>query len=102
MFIFSPYLLFSRELSNLRHGSDNQTHGFPELKRIRCVEGCYPSYLIDLWKLYSENKKSENDSPEMFGPNQLYIVLEFANGGLDMEAFAFHNSRQAHTLFKQV
>lgn len=102
MFIFWPYFLIFRELSNLRHGSDNQTHGFSELKRVRCVKGCYPSYLIDLWQLYYENGKSENDSPEMFGANQLYIVLELVNGGIDMEAFTFNNSRQAHALFKQV
>lgn len=86
----------------MRYGLKNQTNGFSELKRVKCVKGRYPDYLLDLWRLYYETGKSENDSPEMFGPNQLYVVLELANGGQDMEAFLFQNARQAYALFRQV
>lgn len=57
---------------------------------------------MELWELYDEDSGSENDSPEIFGKDQLYIILELANGGKDLEAFVFNNALQAFSVFKQV
>lgn len=93
---------FCRELSNLRNDTKNCTNCFSEVKRVRCVQGSYPEHLLRLWDLYDDTYGSENDSPKMFKGDQLYIVLEFANGGKDMESYQFKNSVQAEALFKQV
>ncbi|KAK4881377.1 hypothetical protein RN001_004696 [Aquatica leii] len=95
-------IIIAMELSNLRLNIKNNTNGFSELRNVKCVQGRYPERLLDLWDLYNETHKSNNDSPEMFGENQLYIVLELGNGGLDMESFVFKNASEAYALFKQI
>ena len=67
-----------------------------------CVVGKYPNKLIDLWNAYDEEKKSENDSPSMFSDDQLYIILELAHGGQDLEAFVFQNASESFSVFLQV
>jgi len=94
-------IVIAMELSNLRNDKKNRTGGFSEVQKIRCVLGCYPEKLLELWNLYEETRGTENDSPEMFDSDQLYIILELANGGKDMEAFVFKNSIQAYSLFEQ-
>ncbi|XP_026280322.1 uncharacterized protein LOC113207823 [Frankliniella occidentalis] len=92
----------AQELSNLRRGSGNVTSSFNEVQAIRCVQGCYPQWLQDLWHEYDETKGSENDSPEMFQEDQLYIVLELQNGGKDLESFIFSSADQGLAAFKQI
>lgn len=101
MFICLLFFLF-RELSNLRFTSDNKTSNFTEVKNVKCVVGAYPKRLLDLWDLYDETRNSENDSPAVFVRDQVYIVLELANGGVDLEAFVFKNALQAFSMFQQV
>lgn len=91
-----------RELSNLRWNKENATSGFCELKKISCVRGKYPEVLIDLWDLYDEQFGSENDNPQMFDEDQLYIVLELGNGGRSLEAFQFTNAKQSLSILRQV
>lgn len=69
---------------------------------MKCVQGRYPDRLLELWELYDENRQSENDSPEVFTDNQLFIVLELANGGTDLESFVFVNAQQSYSIFRQV
>lgn len=95
-------IVIAMELSNLRHTKKNNTTGFSELKSVKCVQGRYPARLLDLWDLYDETHNSENDSPDMFGSDQLYIILELANGGVDMESFEFNNASESLGLFKQI
>lgn len=64
--------------------------------------GKYPEKLLDLWHLYDEEKDSENDCPDFFDDDQLYVILQFVNGGQDMENFTFNNSQQALSAFYQV
>ncbi|XP_018330958.1 putative serine/threonine-protein kinase haspin homolog [Agrilus planipennis] len=95
-------IVIAMELSSLRNNNTNITNTFSELQRVRCVKGRWPARLLDLWDLYDEDRKSENDSPEIFGEDQLYITLELANGGRDLEAFGFTNALQAFSVFQQV
>lgn len=104
-------IVIAQELSNLRAGSNDNpanaagqymTSGFVEVVNVHCVKGRYPQHLIDLWELYRENKDSENDHPEIFDEDQVYIVFELANGGDDLEAFEFRNALQAYSAFLQV
>ena len=95
-------IVIAMELSNLRSNKKNSTTCFSEVQKVRCTQGNYPDRLVDLWQLYDETKGSENDSPQMFSSDQLYIVLELANGGRDLESFVFNNALQAYAMFKQV
>lgn len=95
-------IVISSELSNLRNGDLNATRSFVEVRSVKCVQGRYPNRLIDLWELYDEDGRSENDNPSIFDENQLYIILELANGGEDLESFVFNNAFQAFSVYKQV
>ena len=91
-----------RELHNLRFDENYNTSGFVEVKSIKCIIGKYPQKLIELWKLYDDEKKSENDCPSMFDKSQLYISLELGHGGQDLEAFVFQNANESYAVFIQV
>lgn len=97
-------IVISVELSALRNGKDNVTDGFVNVKRVTCVKGAYPQHLIDEWELFRDNRPegSENDHPEIFDDDQLYIVFELCNGGRDLEAFIFNNALEAQSVFFQV
>jgi serine/threonine-protein kinase haspin len=95
-------VVITMELSQLRYGKEFKTGGFVELKKICCVQGAYPAHLIDLWELYRDNQGTENEHPDIFPEQQLYIVLELANAGQDLEAFRFDNAEQTYAAFLQV
>lgn len=95
-------IVIAMELSNLRNGKDFMTNGFVEVINVRCVQGPYPEHLIDLWELYRENHVTENDHPDIFSDDQLFIVLELSNAGQDLEAFTFSNALQSYSAFIQI
>jgi serine/threonine-protein kinase haspin len=97
-------IVISMELSALRNGKDFSTDGFVNVKRVTCVEGAYPQHLVDEWELFRDNRAegSDNDHPEVFGDDQLYVVFELCNGGKDLEAFVFNNAAEAQSVFLQV
>lgn len=95
-------VIVAQELSNLRKGVLNATSTFNKVQAIRCVQGCYPNWLQALWHDFDDSKGSENDSPEIFQEDQLYIVLELSNGGKDLESFVFSSADQGLAAFKQV
>uniref|UniRef100_A0A6P7G4I0 Serine/threonine-protein kinase haspin-like n=1 Tax=Diabrotica virgifera virgifera TaxID=50390 RepID=A0A6P7G4I0_DIAVI len=79
-------IVITTELSNLRHNKRNGISSFIEVQKIRCVQGTYPGKLIDLWDPFDETIGSENDCPDMFKEDQLYIVSQMAYGGKDLES----------------
>ncbi|XP_028137634.2 MATH and LRR domain-containing protein PFE0570w [Diabrotica virgifera virgifera] len=95
-------IIITIELSNLRHNKRNGISSFTEVQKIQCVQGTYPEKLIDLWDLFDETRGSENDCPDMFKEDQLYIVFQMAYGGKDLESFVFNNAMQAYSMFQQV
>lgn len=95
-------VIITQELSALRYDTVNRTAGFVEVLNVRLVEGRYPLYLLTLWNAYKDNHGTENESPGIFGDNQLYVVFELANCGLDLEAYDFKNAEQSYSAFKQV
>nr|AGC92718.1 haspin-like protein [Heliconius erato] len=84
------------------HSVMNASDVFNEVLAVRCVQGSYPSRLLDLWELYDETKGSENDTPAVLPTHQNYLVLELSNAGQDLESYQFVNAEQAYALFKQV
>lgn len=97
-------IVISMELSGLRNCKDYSTDGFVNVKRVTCVQGVYPEHLIDEWELYRDNRAegSDNDHPEIFNYDQLFVVFELCNGGKDLEAFVFNNAAEAQSVFLQV
>ncbi|XP_058790590.1 uncharacterized protein MAL13P1.304 [Phymastichus coffea] len=94
-------IIIAEELHKLRSNDQFHTNDFVEVNRIMCVIGKYPEKLINLWDAYDEAKKSENDRPSMFEKNQLYIILELAHGGQDLEAYTFQNASESYAIFLQ-
>lgn len=97
-----PEIVIAKELSDLRNGRENSTAGFANLIRVRCVRGAYPEHLIESWQLFGDAYGTENDDPEVFGDEQLFIVLEQEYAGLDLEAFKLRNAVQAFSVLHQV
>lgn len=80
-----PEIIISKELSLLTEEEDNQTSGFISLYSVHCVRGAYPEHLLKAWDEYDRLRESENDRPDFFGGQQLFMVLEFEFGGTDLE-----------------
>ncbi|XP_053322690.1 serine/threonine-protein kinase haspin [Spea bombifrons] len=80
-----PEIIISKELSLLSEGTDNNTSGFIKLHSAHCVQGSYPSELLQAWDTYADEKGSENERPDFFSQSQLFMILEFEFGGNDLE-----------------
>ncbi|CAH6785964.1 serine/threonine-protein kinase haspin [Phodopus roborovskii] len=80
-----PEIIISKELSLLSDEVYNRTEGFIGLNSVHCVQGPYPPLLLKAWDRYNATKKSANDRPDFFQEDQLFIILEFEFGGVDLE-----------------
>lgn len=78
-------IIISKELSCLKEKENNQTSGFIGLRDLHCVKGCYPPEFLNAWDKFDKQKHSENDRPDFFESEQLFIILEFEFGGTDLE-----------------
>ncbi|XP_034067582.1 serine/threonine-protein kinase haspin [Gymnodraco acuticeps] len=78
-------IIISKDLSSLKDKQQNKTHGFIGLNDLHCVQGCYPPDFMNAWDTFDKNKVSENDRPDFFEKDQLFIILEFEFGGTDLE-----------------
>ncbi|KAK3863798.1 hypothetical protein Pcinc_030477 [Petrolisthes cinctipes] len=65
-------------------------------------DGKYHQDLLQLWDQCHEEKGSENDRPDVFPDEQLYIVLEFGHCENDLESYIFNTARDAKTVFLQI
>ncbi|XP_060651537.1 serine/threonine-protein kinase haspin homolog [Drosophila nasuta] len=97
-----PEIIISQEMSNLRTNANNSTTGYVNIYNVALVKGKYPQHLLKLWEEYDTKKESENDHPEMFGNNQLFIVLELNFAGSDMSEFTFINAEQSYYALQQI
>ncbi|XP_019599353.2 serine/threonine-protein kinase haspin [Rhinolophus sinicus] len=80
-----PEIIISKELSLLSDEVCNRTEGFIGLNSVHCVQGSYPSLLLRAWDHYHSTKGCANDRPDFFEEDQLFIVMEFEFGGIDLE-----------------
>ncbi|XP_038070944.1 uncharacterized protein LOC119739891 isoform X2 [Patiria miniata] len=97
-----PEIVISRELSALRDASTSTTGGFITVNGVSYCRGCYPEKLLDQWNEYNNRKESENDRPDFFPEDQLFIMFEFADGGMDLESKKLESVHQAVSIFQQV
>lgn len=80
-----PEIIISKELSLLADEMANRTLGFIRLYSVHCVQGTYPEHLLNAWDEYHRLRQSENNRPDFFSDQQLFMVLEFEFGGTDLE-----------------
>ncbi|XP_028657607.2 uncharacterized protein haspin [Erpetoichthys calabaricus] len=78
-------IIISKELSSLKERKHNRSDGFITLHSLHCVKGSYPEPLLKAWDAFDKERQSENDRPDFFGNDQLFLVLEFEFGGSDLE-----------------
>ncbi|CAL1533776.1 unnamed protein product, partial [Lymnaea stagnalis] len=97
-----PEMVIAQELSSLADSEINTSANFCQVKRMLYVKGQYPDVLLEQWDLYSKNKHSENDRPDIFPESQLFIVFEFHDGGCALEKFKFNNHLEAFSVLRQV
>nr|XP_021380645.1 serine/threonine-protein kinase haspin [Lonchura striata domestica] len=99
-----PEVIISKELSLLSEGFVNRTVGFISLYSVHCVQGAYPRYLLEAWDKFHKETGSENDRPDFFGAQQLFMVLEFEFGGRDLESMrnSFSSVASARSILHQV
>ena len=76
--------------------------GFVEVRKCVLFQGEYPSKLLELWDEFDAEKTSENSRPDYLPADQLYMALEFNNGGRDLEKYEFKNATQALAAWRQV
>ncbi|XP_070134764.1 serine/threonine-protein kinase haspin homolog isoform X2 [Drosophila bipectinata] len=95
-------IIISKKMHSLRHGKNNITNGFANLNKVKLVRGKYPQHLIMVWKLYDDEKKSENDHPQIFRDDQLFLVLEMKYAGIDLSNYIFTNAEQSYNALLQV
>uniref|UniRef100_A0A8C2DIM6 Serine/threonine-protein kinase haspin n=1 Tax=Cyprinus carpio TaxID=7962 RepID=A0A8C2DIM6_CYPCA len=78
-------IIISKELSSLNTKEFNKTDSFIGLNNLHCVRGRYPEALLKAWDKFDRQKGSENDRPDFFDDEQLFLILEFEFGGSDLE-----------------
>ncbi|GFR82731.1 serine/threonine-protein kinase haspin-like [Elysia marginata] len=97
-----PEIVIARELSDLAVGETNRSSNFCQVNRVSCVKGAFPLPLLQQWDEYAKRKKSENDRPDFFSNEQLFIVFEFAHGGCALESFKFQSQSEVYSVLRQV
>ncbi|KAL4113584.1 hypothetical protein QTP88_017190 [Uroleucon formosanum] len=103
MFEVCSEIVIATELNKLWNKSNlNQTSSFCKLKRVSCVQGKYPSILINYWQQYDNDKGSDNDNPDILPKDQIFMILEMENGGIDVESFIFNSADQSLFAFLQI
>ncbi|KAM4027440.1 serine/threonine-protein kinase haspin [Anomaloglossus baeobatrachus] len=80
-----PEIIISKELSLLNGGEENRTGGFIQLHSAHCVRGSYPLELLSAWDTFAEEKGTDNERPDLFEAEQIFMILEFEFGGDDLE-----------------
>ncbi|XP_015372211.1 PREDICTED: uncharacterized protein LOC107167591 [Diuraphis noxia] len=103
MFEVYSEIVIATELNKLWNKSNlNYTSSFCKLKRVSCVQGKYPSILINYWHQYDKDKGSDNDNPNILPNDQKFMILEMENGGTDVENFIFNSADQSLFAFLQI
>ncbi|RZF34386.1 hypothetical protein LSTR_LSTR008925 [Laodelphax striatellus] len=96
----------SQALSNLKKDKIDKaefwTDVYCNIIACNCFQGEYPKFLLDLWDKYHKENVSENDSPDIFPQDQLYISLKMSHGGGDIQNHLFSSARQSYYTVVQV
>eukprot|EP00050_Salpingoeca_kvevrii_P002478 m.194564 g.194564 ORF g.194564 m.194564 type:complete len:1277 (+) comp10619_c5_seq5:558-4388(+) len=97
-----PEVLATQLLSQLAMGEQNACCGFINVNSISVCRGKYPKRLLDVWDEWNVDDRSENERPDIFAKDQLFVVFAFSNGGQDLENFNVDAWEQARSIATQV
>ena len=97
-----PEVTISRRLNDLRNGDKDRSDGFIKVNQMKLCQGSYAEPLLSEWDSWDEQHESENDRPDLFSEDQLFMVFIFANGGKDLERFDISSAKQSLSLLLQV
>lgn len=70
--------------------------GFIGFQSAHIVRGPYPAELLDLWDYWDQYVKaggSENDRPDFYSEQQLFVVIGLEDGGIDLEKWSFKGDK---------
>eukprot|EP00873_Tetraselmis_striata_P040156 jgi/Tetstr1/460420/TSEL_005681.t1 len=81
---------------------EHATMGFVQFYGAGVCRGRYSSVLQAEWHRWDKEHGSENDPVDCFDDSQLFIVLSFAEGGVDLEHFELESAREAISVLHQV
>ncbi|XP_078355876.1 serine/threonine-protein kinase haspin-like [Oculina patagonica] len=103
-----PEIVISKELSLLGDvqkndiaPTDNMTTAFLTLHRVRCCQDAYPGQLIKEWDQWQEKHGTDNDRPDIFPSDQIFIVFENNNCGIALEKFELRSMSEAWSTLEQ-
>eukprot|EP01135_Chromosphaera_perkinsii_P008567 Nk52_evm9s1401 gene=Nk52_evmTU9s1401 len=100
-----PEAVISKKLNELHYQQGvempNCTESFILVHKMILCHGPYPDCLIEEWDKFDECRGSENERPDFFSSEQLFIVFVFANGGKDLENFHLKSAEQATSILLQ-
>lgn len=102
-----PEMVISRELSALGdnsrdHKNPNSSPGFVSIYRMAVCKGPYPEYLLDAWDTFDFSHDSDNDRPDVFKDDQLYLLFAAENAGVPISDYVYHSYEEFHSIIAQV
>lgn len=100
-----PEMVISKRLScasGYENDEENFANGFIQLHRLTICKGKYPEKLVKIWEEWNKEVNSENDHPEIFDEDQLYIVFESNFGGVDLEKLSLKTYKEAFSIINQI
>eukprot|EP00731_Ephydatia_muelleri_P021122 Em0013g849a len=100
-----PEMVISRELSALadkEHRGPNSSPGFVSIYRMAVCVGPYPEYLLDAWDVFDFTHDSDNDRPDIFKDDQLYLLFAAENAGVPISDYVYHSYEEFHSIIAQV
>ncbi|GMS84046.1 hypothetical protein PENTCL1PPCAC_6221, partial [Pristionchus entomophagus] len=100
---FLGEVIISKELTRLRRSGRNSTNAFAKLYRARVIKGRFHQLLSDAWEHFHNNDEDgiNEDNPETFGNEQMFLSLEYQWGGLNLKKFHFTSIFQLLSVFCQ-
>ena len=68
----------------------------------KILRGVYPEKLLREWDQFDDRKGSENERPDHFAEDQLFVVLVYSFGGSDLENAKLNDATKGVSILKQV
>jgi serine/threonine-protein kinase haspin len=85
-----PEVLIACALSTM---NDNTLHDYTAdnyigVRAVSVVEGAYPAHILAAWDAWNtDDHDCQNDRPSVFDDDQLFIVFQFSDGGIDLDKY---------------
>ncbi|KAI9201927.1 uncharacterized protein BJ171DRAFT_515961 [Polychytrium aggregatum] len=83
-------------------GNLDGASNFVRMKRCNVCRGPYPKELLKAWDRYDKQKESENDRPDYFESDQLFVIWILEDAGTSLEDYPLQTWKQAISIILQV